>query len=211
MTPIFCASTSIFYIARESSTVSISRLFTGSPPPGACCMGDRGGLHIGLELVLRKDGNPVLLELLELILLQMILLQLLLLLELLCLFLELSVFRELLLLLEMLLDLLEPMILLELLELLLLHRRVTKIFITHLNSDHVFGLPGLMCSLSMLAFGTVDAAAPPDEEEEAPTAGPPQLEVFRPVGLWRLLCLKRQLLCSQLGFRFTVHELRPAT
>uniref|UniRef100_S4RTU8 ElaC ribonuclease Z 1 n=1 Tax=Petromyzon marinus TaxID=7757 RepID=S4RTU8_PETMA len=74
--------------------------------------------------------------------------------------------------------------------------RVTKIFITHLHGDHVFGLPGLMCSLSMLAFGTADAAAP--------------LEVFGPVGLRRLLRVALQLSRSQLGFRFAVHELRPA-
>ncbi|CAN0259569.1 unnamed protein product [Lampetra fluviatilis] len=92
--------------------------------------------------------------------------------------------------------------------------RVTKIFITHLHGDHVFGLPGLMCSLSMLAFGTADAAAPPDEEAPAEgpreTAGPPQLEVFGPVGLRRLLRVALQLSRSQLGFRFAVHELRPS-
>ncbi|CAM9441233.1 unnamed protein product [Lampetra planeri] len=70
------------------------------------CRMDRGGLQIGLGLVLGKDENPVFLKLLELILLQllqMLLLQLLLLPKLLCLLLELLVFLELLLPLEMLL------------------------------------------------------------------------------------------------------------
>uniref|UniRef100_UPI00358FB73A zinc phosphodiesterase ELAC protein 1 isoform X2 n=1 Tax=Myxine glutinosa TaxID=7769 RepID=UPI00358FB73A len=80
--------------------------------------------------------------------------------------------------------------------------RIKKVFISHLHGDHVFGLPGLLCTRSMQN----PSLDPTDSQIET---HPLFMEIFGPRGLRRLLRTVLELSRSQLSFGFVVHELEP--
>ena len=72
--------------------------------------------------------------------------------------------------------------------------KVTKIFITHLHGDHVFGLPGLLCTIGM--GGGVD------EKNRV-------VDIYGPLGLRKYLLTSMEMCSSVPAFRFNIHELVP--
>ena len=70
--------------------------------------------------------------------------------------------------------------------------RVTKIFITHLHGDHLFGLPGLLCTIGM--------GGNPDESSRV-------VDIYGPLGLRTYLLTIFGISSSMPAFKFNIHEL----
>ncbi|XP_076819157.1 zinc phosphodiesterase ELAC protein 1-like isoform X2 [Clavelina lepadiformis] len=87
---------------------------------------------------------------------------------------------------------------------------MTKIFITHLHGDHMFGLPGLLCTISM-AHKPPDGITLSDDlgSDGQATNNSKTIEIFGPVGLRRFIREALNLSRSALSFQYVVHELVP--
>lgn len=70
--------------------------------------------------------------------------------------------------------------------------KVNRIFITHLHGDHVFGLPGLLCTLGNGG----------NTEEKS-------VHIYGPLGLRNLLATTFEISGSPLSYDYHVHELVP--
>lgn len=75
-------------------------------------------------------------------------------------------------------------------------RKITKIFITHLHGDHIFGLPGFLSSRSFQGSSK-------DEERT-------DVELYGPKGLKDFVLTALRISGSRLGYRIHFHELDAA-
>jgi ribonuclease Z len=73
--------------------------------------------------------------------------------------------------------------------------KTTKIFITHLHGDHLFGLPGLLCTV-----GSQMSEA--DRQTKV-------LDIYGPLGLRKYITTCLALARSPLPFKYNIHELVP--
>ncbi|XP_034728579.1 zinc phosphodiesterase ELAC protein 1 [Etheostoma cragini] len=73
--------------------------------------------------------------------------------------------------------------------------RITKVFISHLHGDHLFGLPGLLCTVSLNT----------NPEQQNLNC----VDIYGPRGLRHFLRVTLGLTGSQLLFPYAVHELEP--
>ncbi|XP_076006783.1 zinc phosphodiesterase ELAC protein 1 [Genypterus blacodes] len=80
--------------------------------------------------------------------------------------------------------------------------RITKVFISHLHGDHLFGLPGLLCTVSLNTNR-------PDPTQPEPQQNQPCVDIYGPRGLRHFLRVTLGLTGSQLLFPYAVHELDP--
>ena len=71
--------------------------------------------------------------------------------------------------------------------------RVTKIFITHLHGDHLYGLPGLLCTLGN--------GGDPQEDRV--------VDVYGPQGIRKYLLTSLELSRSGFNYKINIHELVP--
>ncbi|XP_060927212.1 zinc phosphodiesterase ELAC protein 1 [Limanda limanda] len=74
--------------------------------------------------------------------------------------------------------------------------RISKVFISHLHGDHLFGLPGLLCTISLNTN--------PDAQQALNC-----VDIYGPRGLRHFLRVTLGLTGSQLLFPYAVHELEP--
>ncbi|KAM0752775.1 Metallo-hydrolase/oxidoreductase [Meredithblackwellia eburnea MCA 4105] len=81
---------------------------------------------------------------------------------------------------------------------------VTKLFITHLHGDHIFGLPGLLCTIS-----AGEGSVLPDEIDPrlAAASNEKPTELYGPAGLRSFLRHNLRLSYSILSRPYVVHEL----
>ena len=73
--------------------------------------------------------------------------------------------------------------------------KIRRIFITHLHGDHVFGLPGLLCTLG-------NGLDPAKAEAK-------QVDVYGPHGLYKYITTCLELSRSQLAYKLNIHEVCP--
>uniref|UniRef100_A0A3P8RYV7 ElaC ribonuclease Z 1 n=1 Tax=Amphiprion percula TaxID=161767 RepID=A0A3P8RYV7_AMPPE len=76
--------------------------------------------------------------------------------------------------------------------------RITKVFISHLHGDHLFGLPGLLCTVSL------NTNSDPQQKLNF-------VDIYGPRGLRHFLRVTLGLTGSQLLFPYAVHELEPTS
>uniref|UniRef100_A0A3Q1F560 ElaC ribonuclease Z 1 n=1 Tax=Acanthochromis polyacanthus TaxID=80966 RepID=A0A3Q1F560_9TELE len=76
--------------------------------------------------------------------------------------------------------------------------RITKVFISHLHGDHLFGLPGLLCTVSL------NTNSDPQQNLNC-------VDIYGPRGLRHFLRVTLSLTGSQLLFPYAVHELEPTS
>ena len=68
--------------------------------------------------------------------------------------------------------------------------KISKIFITHLHGDHLFGLPGLLCTIGMNGVPCKS-----------------KIDIYGPCGLRNFICTSLILSFSILPYKFQVHEI----